>query len=125
MPFARNGFTSGFWWYPHLFSFLCCVVLVVFVSVSCVPSVSGLYIVPSVSGLYILGYPLGSPYVAHTLIMVYRNRNRNKFINQIRAPGGHLQITIMIDTQQQYIKLYMSARHVSPDHYLIFTVYVN
>jgi hypothetical protein len=33
------------------------------------------------------------------------NRNRNKFINQIRAPGGHIQITIMIDTQQQYIKL--------------------
>jgi hypothetical protein len=26
----------------------------------------------------------------------------NKFINQIRAPGGHIQITIMIDTQQQY-----------------------
>ena len=35
----------------------------------------------------------------------YRNRNRNKFINQIRTPGGHIQITIMIDTQQQYIKL--------------------
>jgi hypothetical protein len=34
-----------------------------------------------------------------------RNRNRNKFINQIMAPGGHIQITIMIDTQQQYIKL--------------------
>jgi len=33
------------------------------------------------------------------------NRNRNKFINQIRAPGGHIQLTIMIDTQQQYIKL--------------------
>ena len=33
----------------------------------------------------------------------YRNRNRNKFINQIRTTGG--QITIMIDTQQQYIKL--------------------
>jgi hypothetical protein len=32
-------------------------------------------------------------------------RNRNKFINQIRAPGGHIQITNMIDTQQQYIKL--------------------
>jgi hypothetical protein len=32
-------------------------------------------------------------------------RNRNKFINQIRAPGGHIQITIMIDTQQQYIKI--------------------
>jgi hypothetical protein len=31
--------------------------------------------------------------------------DRNKFINQIRAPGGHIQITIMIDTQQQYIKL--------------------
>jgi hypothetical protein len=31
----------------------------------------------------------------------------NKFINQIRAPGGHIQITIMIDTQQQYIKLNM------------------
>jgi hypothetical protein len=25
-----------------------------------------------------------------------RNRNRNKFINQIRAPGGNIQITIMI-----------------------------
>ena len=35
----------------------------------------------------------------------YRNRNRNKFINQIRVPGGHIQMTIMIDTQQQYIKL--------------------
>ena len=23
----------------------------------------------------------------------------------MRAPGGHIQITIMIDTQQQYIKL--------------------
>ena len=34
-----------------------------------------------------------------------RNRNRNKFINQIRTPGGHIQITIMMDTQQQYIKL--------------------
>jgi hypothetical protein len=33
------------------------------------------------------------------------SRNRNKFINQIRAPGGHIQITIMIDTQQQYINL--------------------
>jgi hypothetical protein len=33
------------------------------------------------------------------------DRNRNKFINQIRAPGGHIQLTIMIDTQQQYIKL--------------------
>jgi hypothetical protein len=29
-------------------------------------------------------------------------RNRNKFINQIRTTGGHIQITIMIDTQQQY-----------------------
>ena len=27
---------------------------------------------------------------------------QSKFINQIRAPGGHIQITIMIDTQQQY-----------------------
>jgi hypothetical protein len=35
----------------------------------------------------------------------YRNRNRNKFINQISVPGGHIQMTIMIDTQQQYIKL--------------------
>ena len=26
------------------------------------------------------------------------------FINQIRAPGGHIQVTIMIDAQQQYIK---------------------
>ena len=44
-----------------------------------------------------------------SLILSYyyrnRNRNRNKFINQIRAPGGHIQITIMIDTQQQYFKL--------------------
>jgi hypothetical protein len=32
-----------------------------------------------------------------------RNRNRNKFINQIRAPGGHIQITNMIDTQYQVI----------------------
>jgi hypothetical protein len=31
--------------------------------------------------------------------LFYRNRNRNKFINQIRVPGGHIQITIMIDTQ--------------------------
>jgi hypothetical protein len=31
--------------------------------------------------------------------------SEDKFINQIRAPGGHMQITIMIDTQQQYIKL--------------------
>jgi hypothetical protein len=38
-------------------------------------------------------------------IFPYRNRNRNKFINHIRAPGGHIQLTIMIDTQQQYIKL--------------------
>ena len=38
----------------------------------------------------------------HMTIIMYRNRNRNKFINQIRAPGGHIQITIMIDTQQQY-----------------------
>ena len=38
------------------------------------------------------------------MLVIYRNRNRNKFINQIRAPGGHIQITIMIDTQQ-YIKL--------------------
>ena len=35
---------------------------------------------------------------------MYRNRNRNKFINQIRAPGGHIQITIMIDTQQKIHK---------------------
>ena len=35
-------------------------------------------------------------------LLMYRNRNRNKFINQIRAPGGHIQITIMIDTQLQY-----------------------
>ena len=28
-----------------------------------------------------------------------------EIINQIRAPGGHIQITIMIDIQQQYIKL--------------------
>ena len=37
--------------------------------------------------------------------MYYRNRNRNKFINEIRAPGGHIQLTIIIDAQQQYIKL--------------------
>jgi hypothetical protein len=36
---------------------------------------------------------------------MYRNRNRNKFINQIRAPGGHIQLTNMIGTQQQYNKL--------------------
>ena len=24
----------------------------------------------------------------------HRNRNRNKFINQIRAPGEHMQLTI-------------------------------
>jgi hypothetical protein len=29
----------------------------------------------------------------------------SSFINQIRAPGGHIQLTNMIDTQQQYIKL--------------------
>jgi hypothetical protein len=41
----------------------------------------------------------------------YRNRNRNKFINQIRAPGGHIQITIMIDTQQQHcIDLFIRSR---------------
>ena len=34
--------------------------------------------------------------------IVFRNRNRNKCINQMRAPGEHIQITIMIDTQQQY-----------------------
>ena len=38
------------------------------------------------------------------MLVMYRNGNRNKFINQIRAPGGHIQITIMIDTQQ-YIKI--------------------
>jgi hypothetical protein len=38
-------------------------------------------------------------------IFIRSSRNRNKFINQIRAPGGHIQITIMIDTQQHYIKL--------------------
>ena len=41
-------------------------------------------------------------------IKIYKNmsyQNQNKFINQIRAPGGHIQITIMIDTQQQYINL--------------------
>jgi hypothetical protein len=32
-------------------------------------------------------------------------RRTSSFINQIRAPGGHIQITNMIDTQQQYIKL--------------------
>ena len=26
-------------------------------------------------------------------------------LTKITAPGGHIQITIMIDTQQQYIKL--------------------
>ena len=29
------------------------------------------------------------------MLVIYRNGNRNKFINQIRAPGGHIQITIM------------------------------
>jgi hypothetical protein len=43
--------------------------------------------------------------VSNIILKVYRNRNRNRFINQIRVPGGHIQITIMIDTQQQYIKL--------------------
>ena len=43
--------------------------------------------------------------MTYTTIQYNRNRNRNKFINQIRAPGGHIQITIMIDTQQQYINL--------------------
>ena len=38
-------------------------------------------------------------------IVYIDHRNRNTFINQIRAPGGHMQITIMIDTQQQYMKL--------------------
>jgi hypothetical protein len=28
-----------------------------------------------------------------------------KQTNKFRATGGHIQITIMIDTQQQYIKL--------------------
>ena len=37
----------------------------------------------------------------HLRSHIYLYRNRNKFINQIRAPGGHIQITIMIDTQQQ------------------------
>jgi hypothetical protein len=31
--------------------------------------------------------------------------HQHGIINQIRAPGGHIQITIMIDTQQQYINL--------------------
>ena len=38
-------------------------------------------------------------------MMVQNRIEQNKFINQIRAPGGHIQITIMIDTQQQYINL--------------------
>ena len=42
-----------------------------------------------------------------------RNRNRNKLINQIRAPGGHMQLTIMIDTQQQYIKRLWLRYHIS------------
>ena len=37
--------------------------------------------------------------------MKERKKERKKFINQIRAPGGHIQITIMTDTQQHYIKL--------------------
>ena len=28
-----------------------------------------------------------------------------RFFNQIRAPGGHIQLTNMTDTQQQYINL--------------------
>ena len=39
------------------------------------------------------------------MTVIVWNRNRNKFINQIRASGGHIQLTIMIDTQQRYIKL--------------------
>ena len=39
------------------------------------------------------------------LTLVQNIIEQNKFINQIRAPGGHIQITIMIDTQQQYINL--------------------
>jgi hypothetical protein len=36
----------------------------------------------------------------HTLLLLipkkyYRNRNRNKFINQIRAPGEHIQIWLI------------------------------
>ena len=37
--------------------------------------------------------------------MKWNEMKWNKFINQIRAPGGHIQLTNMIDTQQQYIKL--------------------
>ena len=44
-------------------------------------------------------------YIIVKKIAKYIYGNRNKFINQIRAPGGHIQITIMIDTKQQYIKL--------------------
>jgi hypothetical protein len=53
----------------------------------------------------------GLQYVGETVqafnkrVKGYRNRNRNKFINHIRAPGGHIQLRNMIDTQQQYIKL--------------------
>ena len=46
--------------------------------------------------------PVLSYFEKPEFIFYFRNRNRNKFINQIRAPGGHTQITIMIDTQQQY-----------------------
>jgi hypothetical protein len=31
-----------------------------------------------------------------------KNIPTHKLINQSRAPGGHIQITIMIDTHQQY-----------------------
>ena len=40
-----------------------------------------------------------------TLYEIEIEIHKCKFINQIRAPGGHIQLTNMIDTQQQYIKL--------------------
>ena len=46
------------------------------------------------------GRIIGMSYIRHRFW--YMNKFMNKFINQIRAPGGHIQITIMIDTQQQY-----------------------
>jgi hypothetical protein len=37
------------------------------------------------------------------VFFIQRNRNRNKLINQIRAPGGQIQITNMIDTHVPFV----------------------
>jgi hypothetical protein len=39
------------------------------------------------------------------IILMGHQKIKIKMNNSIKAPGGHIQITIMIDTQQQYIKL--------------------